>query len=70
MIYSPDDVEARYGKKRDSAWKGDKVPLTEGCDPDWPLVITDVQTTSAATPDFEMLDTNSQFKEHRRRLDR
>jgi transposase len=57
MIYSPFDVEARYGKKRDTEWKGYKVHLTECCDPDLPLVITDVQTTSAATTDFEALPT-------------
>ena len=55
MIYSPYDVEARYGKKRDTEWKGYKVHLTECCDPDLPLVITDVQTTAAATTDFEVL---------------
>lgn len=55
MIYSPYDVEARYGKKRDTEWKGYKVHLTECCDPDLPLVITDVQTTSATTTDFEVL---------------
>ena len=57
MIYSPYDVEARYGKKRDTEGKGYKVHLTEGCDPDLPLVITDVQTTPAATTDFEVLPT-------------
>jgi transposase len=57
MIYSPYDVEARYGKKRDTEWKGYKVHLTECCDPEGPLVITDVQTTSAATTDFEVLST-------------
>jgi transposase len=55
MIYSPYDVEARYGKKRGTEWKGYKVHLTECCDPDLPLVITDVQTTPAATTDFEVL---------------
>jgi transposase len=55
MIYSPYDVEARYGKKRNTEWKGYKVHLTECCDPELPLVITDVQTTSAATTDFEVL---------------
>jgi transposase len=57
MIYSPYDIEARYGKKRDTEWKGYKVHLTECCDPDLPLVITDVQTTSAASSDFEVLPT-------------
>jgi transposase len=55
MIYSPHDVEARYSKKRDTEWKGYKAHLTECCDPDLPLVITDVQTTSAPTTDFETL---------------
>lgn len=56
MIYSPHDLDARYGKKRDVEWKGYKVHLTECCDQDLPLVITDVQTTPAATTDFEVLD--------------
>jgi transposase len=55
MIYSPYAVEARYGKKRNTEWKGYKVHLTKCCDPDLPLVITDVQTTSAASTDFEVL---------------
>jgi transposase len=55
MIYSLYDVEARYGKKRDTEWKGYKVHLTECCDPEGPLVISDVQTTAAATTDFEVL---------------
>jgi hypothetical protein len=55
MIYSPHAVEARYGKKWETEWKGYKVHLTECCDPDLPLVITDVQTTSASATDFEAL---------------
>jgi transposase len=57
MIYSPYAAEARYGKKRGTEWKGYQVHLTECCDPDLPLVITDVQTTSAAATDFEALPT-------------
>ncbi len=56
MIYSPHDLDARFGKKRDIEWKGYKVHLTECCDEDLPLVITDVQTTHAATTDFEVLE--------------
>ena len=56
MIYSPYDLDARFGKKRNVEWKGYKVHLTECCDQDLPLVITDVQTTHAATTDFEMLE--------------
>jgi len=55
MIFSPYDVEARYGKKRETEWKGYKVHLTECCDEEMPLVITDVQTTPATTTDFEVL---------------
>jgi hypothetical protein len=53
MIYAPYAVEARYSKKRNTEGKGYKVHLTECCDPDLPLVITDGQTTCAATTDFE-----------------
>lgn len=55
LIYSPYDVEARYSQKRDTEWRGCKVHLTESCDPDGPLLITDVQTTPATTPDVVLL---------------
>ena len=42
-------------KRANTEWKGYKVHLTECCDPDRPLVITDVQTTSVATTDFAVL---------------
>jgi transposase len=56
LILQPAHLDARFGKKRDVEWKGYKVHLTECCDQDLPLVITDVQTTHAATTDFEVLD--------------
>jgi transposase len=54
-ISSPYDTEARYGKKRQTEWVGYKVHLTETCDPDQPLLITDVQTTTAPIGDTAVL---------------
>lgn len=54
-VNSPHDPEARYSQKRTTAWVGYKVHFTESCDPDGPLLITDVQTTPAPTPDSEVL---------------
>jgi transposase len=53
MISSPYDVEARFCVKRETAWTGHKVHLTETCDDDTPNVITDVATTPATTTDYE-----------------
>lgn len=49
LISSPYDPAARYSKKRDTAWTGYKVHLTEPCDDDTPHLITDVVTTPAPT---------------------
>lgn len=54
LIRSPDDVEARYGHKRQTEWTGYKVHLTETCDDDLPSLITNVETTAAPTTDYEM----------------
>ena len=51
VISSPDDPEARYSKKRETAWTGYKVHLTETCDDDLPRSVTDVDTTTATTVD-------------------
>ena len=51
LICSPYDIEARYSKKRTTAWTGYKVHLTETCDPEQPHLITQVETTLATTPD-------------------
>ncbi len=56
-ILSPHDPEARYGKKRDTAWVGYKLHLTETCDPERPRLITDVQTTAALVDDGRVLPT-------------
>ena len=54
LIRSPYDVEARYGKKRQTEWTGYKVHLTETCDEDLPSLIINVETTDATITDYEM----------------
>jgi hypothetical protein len=49
LISSPDDPEARYGKKCETAGTGDKVPVTETCDDETPHLISDVTTIPATT---------------------
>jgi len=53
-IASPDDLEARYSRKRDTHWVGYKVHLTETCDADHPHLIMQGITTPATTPDRVM----------------
>jgi transposase len=55
MIYSPYDLDARLGVKRETAWQGYKVHLTETIDPEGPQLITDVQTDLAPATDKEAL---------------
>jgi transposase len=55
-ICSPFDVDARYNIKRQTAWTGYKVHLTETCDPDEPHLITHVITTPATEQDNEVVD--------------
>jgi transposase len=54
LIRSPYDVEARYGKKRQTEWTGYKVHLTETCDDEFPSLIINVETTDATVTDYEM----------------
>ena len=54
LIESPYDPEARNRNKSRTNWTGVVVHLTETCDNDMPLVITDVETTPATTTDGEM----------------
>jgi len=53
-LSSPYDPEARVGSKREATWLGYLIHLTETCEPDAPLLITDVQTTLATTADDTM----------------
>ena len=55
MISSPYDPEARHSSKRSVEWVGYKVHLTETCDAETPHLITNVETTPAASPDDTML---------------
>jgi transposase len=57
LISSPYDPEARYGKKRETAWTGYKVHGTEPGDDETPNLITDVTTTPATPSDFAVLPT-------------
>lgn len=52
-IHTPYDAEARFSGKRNTAWLGYKVHLTESCDDNMPHLITHVLTTPATTPDFD-----------------
>jgi transposase len=52
-LVSPYDPDARYGQKQATAWVGYKLHFTEACEPDAPLLITDVQTSGALTVDSE-----------------
>lgn len=51
---SPYDPQAHYSAKRDIAWIGYKVHLTETCEPDAAHLITHVETTSSVVPDVSM----------------
>ena len=46
-IESPYDVEARYRHKRDTAWTGYMVHVSETCEPTTPHLLTHVHTTPA-----------------------
>jgi transposase len=52
---SPYDPDARSGRKRSTVWTGYVVHLTESCEADLPLFITDVQTTRAGEPEDAVL---------------
>jgi transposase len=56
-IISPYDTEARFRVRRSTKWEGYRVHLTETCDEDQPLLITNVETTTSASLDLEWTDT-------------
>ena len=47
-IESPYDAEARYRHKRDTAWTGSMVHVSETCEPTEPHLLTHVHTTPAS----------------------
>jgi len=62
-IVSPYDTDARLAQKRDTAWCGYKVHLTETCEPDLPELIVQVNTTLAPRPDVkETLDLQQELE--------
>lgn len=56
QIVTPHDPEARYSKKRQQSWIGDKVQVTETDDEGLPHLITDIAITSSVETDYEALD--------------
>src|SRR5688500_10591054 len=55
-IESPYETDARFSTKRDLAWTGYKVHLSETCDDQLPRLITNVHTTAATTQDVSCTD--------------
>ncbi len=51
MQSSPDDPDARYGKKRETSWVGYKLHVTETCEAAAPHLIVHVATTPAGVAD-------------------
>jgi transposase len=56
-IASPYDTEARYATRRGTHWCGYLVHLTETCEEDRPLLITNVETTPSTLQDFNVTET-------------
>jgi len=56
-IISPYDTDARFSVRRSIKWQGYRVHVTETCDEDQPLLITNVETTTSASLDLEWTDT-------------
>ena len=52
-IVSPYDTDARLAQKREEAWCGYKVHLTETCEPDLPELIVQVTTRLGPRPDVK-----------------
>src|SRR5215467_5089647 len=55
LIISPYDSQARYSRKRGTAWTGYKVHFTETCEDEEPHFIVEVMVTEATTPDGSVL---------------
>jgi transposase len=68
FISSPHDGDAHYGKKGTTQWVGYKVHLTETCEEDAPLLITNVETTPGPVADGDMTPTIHQALARKHRL--
>jgi transposase len=55
LITSPYDPEARYRRKKSTAWTGYKVHFTETCEVDTPHLIVEVIPTSATMADGDIV---------------
>jgi transposase len=55
LITSPYDVEARYSRKKSTAWTGYKVHFTETCEAGAPHLMVEVTSTSATTADGDIV---------------
>lgn len=67
-IVSPYDTDARLAQKRDTAWCGYKVHLTETCEPDLPELVVQVKTRLAPRPDVKDTRAVQQELEQRQLL--
>lgn len=65
QIQSPHDPEARWSRKRNFEWIGDKVQLTETEDAGYPHIITDILATSSNCTDHEELPAIQERLEQR-----
>jgi len=59
-IESPYDVEARYRHKRDTAWTGYMVHVSETCEPTAPHLLTHVHTTPATVHEAQCTESIQQ----------
>lgn len=55
LITSPYDTEARYSRKKSTAWMGYKVHFTETCEMDAPHLLVEVIPTSATMADGDIV---------------
>jgi len=55
QIQSPHDPDARWSRKGEQEWVGDKLQVTETDDEDLPHLITDIAVTSSVETDYEAL---------------
>jgi transposase len=64
-IISPYDTGAHYSVRRSTKWRGYRAHLTETCDKDQPLLITNVETTPSTDLDLTVTDTIHQHLQER-----
>jgi len=66
QIAIPHDPEARYSRKRNSEWVGDKVQVTDPDAEGYPHIITDMVSTQSNLTDYEALpDIQDRFAQRR-----